>query len=182
MHLLRKTALSLAAFVFLVSCGSSESESHGHDHHQHESHAEQQGQPATAAAIQDDNLNAVYPHYLQLSNALVTENVNEAKTAANAIEAGAKAAPNGNNLARLAASITTSSDIEVQRTAFAELSNEIIALVKNAGMQQGELYVTHCPMAFDDKGASWLSNSKTVKNPYFGDKMLSCGTVEETLQ
>jgi hypothetical protein len=58
----------------------------------------------------------------------------------------------------------------------------MIALVKKSGVSNGELYVEYCPMAFDDKGASWLSSSKEIRNPYFGDKMLTCGEVKETIK
>jgi hypothetical protein len=37
-------------------------------------------------------------------------------------------------------------------------------------------------MAQDGKGAMWLSESKEIKNPYFGDKMMECGSVEEEIQ
>jgi Cu(I)/Ag(I) efflux system membrane fusion protein len=37
-------------------------------------------------------------------------------------------------------------------------------------------------MAFNDKGAYWLSDKEAIRNPYFGDKMLTCGSVEETLR
>ncbi len=33
----------------------------------------------------------------------------------------------------------------------------------------------HCSMAFNDKGADWLSPTDDVENPYFGDTMFSCG-------
>jgi Cu(I)/Ag(I) efflux system membrane fusion protein len=36
-------------------------------------------------------------------------------------------------------------------------------------------------MAFNNSGAYWLSDNATIRNPYFGDKMLSCGSVEEKL-
>jgi hypothetical protein len=36
-------------------------------------------------------------------------------------------------------------------------------------------------MAFDDTGATWISYSEEIKNPYFGDQMLHCGTVQEEL-
>jgi hypothetical protein len=36
-------------------------------------------------------------------------------------------------------------------------------------------------MAFDNKGAHWLSNNPEIKNPYFGKKMLECGEVTDTL-
>ena len=37
-------------------------------------------------------------------------------------------------------------------------------------------------MAFDNTGGYWLSNSKEVRNPYFGNSMLKCGEVKETIQ
>jgi hypothetical protein len=37
-------------------------------------------------------------------------------------------------------------------------------------------------MAFDNRGAHWLSDESTIKNPYFGDKMLTCGSVEEVVE
>jgi hypothetical protein len=36
-------------------------------------------------------------------------------------------------------------------------------------------------MAFNNEGAYWLSAEKEVNNPYFGDKMLHCGSVKEEL-
>jgi hypothetical protein len=29
---------------------------------------------------------------------------------------------------------------------------------------------------------SWISESSTIKNPYFGKKMLTCGVTKETLK
>ena len=45
----------------------------------------------------------------------------------------------------------------------------------------GNAYVVHCPMAAGGKGADWLSSTATVVNPYFGDEMLNCGDVTDTL-
>jgi hypothetical protein len=36
-------------------------------------------------------------------------------------------------------------------------------------------------MAADGKGASWLSDKREVRNPYYGDKMLTCGSVKESI-
>jgi Cu(I)/Ag(I) efflux system membrane fusion protein len=41
----------------------------------------------------------------------------------------------------------------------------------------GTIYVQHCPMADNNKGADWLSKEKEIKNPYFGNSMLTCGEV-----
>jgi Cu(I)/Ag(I) efflux system membrane fusion protein len=36
-------------------------------------------------------------------------------------------------------------------------------------------------MANDNKGATWISKDKNIINPYFGDKMLTCGSVESVI-
>ena len=48
-------------------------------------------------------------------------------------------------------------------------------------MTKDTFYVQHCPMANDNNGADWLSKEKEIKNPYYGDKMLKCGMVSETI-
>lgn len=37
---------------------------------------------------------------------------------------------------------------------------------------------THCPMAFDNRGADWLAPDELVRNPYFGAEMLACGVAK----
>jgi hypothetical protein len=73
------------------------------------------------------------------------------------------------------------SDIEHQRERFSTMSESMYALVKAFGGGK-TLYHDHCPMAKDGKGAMWLSETKEIKNPYFGDKMMKCGSVEEEIQ
>jgi len=77
--------------------------------------------------------------------------------------------------------ITTSTDLEVQRQQFDFLSQALIQTVKVFGAHTDTLYVQHCPMAFGDNGADWLSAEDKVLNPYFGEAMLRCGIIEETL-
>ncbi|MNY17937.1 hypothetical protein D3C86_1512860 [compost metagenome] len=106
----------------------------------------------------------------------------EAKVAASAIELGAKELGSGAALGALASKIGAAADIEAQRALFSDLSNDFIARVKASGLNSGEVYVEYCPMALNDKGASWLSNQKDIKNPYFGESMLTCGEVKETIK
>jgi hypothetical protein len=179
-----KWTIPFAAVVVLAACGSNESseaKTEGHEGHNQSTVAAPAAQPQSAA-IKDDNLNAVYQHYIHLRTALTNGDVAEAKVASNAIEAGAKEVQGGASIASSAAKITAASSIEAQRTAFSTMSNDMIALVKKSGLKNGELYVEFCPMAFNDKGAYWLSSDKEIKNPYFGDKMLECGEVKETIQ
>jgi Protein of unknown function (DUF3347) len=65
-----------------------------------------------------------------------------------------------------------------QREHFAKLSNNMYALVFNFKANETEAYLQYCPM----KKASWLSDKKDIRNPYYGNKMLDCGSVKATLK
>jgi len=69
-------------------------------------------------------------------------------------------------------------DIEIQRQHFEMMSTDIITLVEAFGASQ-KLYQDFCPMYNNNKGGTWLSESKEIKNPYFGAKMLKCGTIKK---
>jgi hypothetical protein len=71
-------------------------------------------------------------------------------------------------------------DISKQREAFALLSENMYALVK-ASKPEATLYYQHCPMYNNGKGANWLSRDSAVKNPFYGSKMLTCGSTVETI-
>ncbi|MFI5196047.1 MAG: DUF3347 domain-containing protein [Chitinophagales bacterium] len=79
--------------------------------------------------------------------------------------------------------ITTIKDAncEKQRLAFGTLSSAIYGLLKNAEIKNAGIYHQYCPMAFNEKGAFWLSDESEIKNPYFGKKMLECGEVTDSL-
>lgn len=72
-------------------------------------------------------------------------------------------------------------NLEHQREHFDILSKDVYDLVKEFGGGQ-PLYKDFCPMYNGKKGAIWLSESKEIKNPYFGKKMLSCGSVKEEIK
>jgi hypothetical protein len=72
-------------------------------------------------------------------------------------------------------------NIKHQREHFAMMSEDVYDLVKAFGGGQA-LYHDHCPMASDNKGAMWLSETKEIKNPYFGGKMNECVTVPEVIK
>ncbi|MDW3645434.1 MAG: efflux RND transporter periplasmic adaptor subunit [Bacteroidia bacterium] len=76
--------------------------------------------------------------------------------------------------------IAGSEDVEEQRKQFSFLSMALINSLQAFGYTD-TLYVQHCPMAMDNTGANWLSAENQVLNPYFGDKMLKCGSVEAVL-
>ena len=77
--------------------------------------------------------------------------------------------------------ITELTDVEEQRKQFDFFSQLLINTIKVFGIADETLYVQHCPMAFGNEGADWLSKEEGIQNPYFGDKMMKCGVVKATL-
>jgi len=74
--------------------------------------------------------------------------------------------------------ISESTAITHQREHFASLSKNLYAVLKVLKANEQPVYWEYCPM----KKQSWLSESKTIKNPYFGKSMSECGTVTETIK
>ena len=74
------------------------------------------------------------------------------------------------------------SALEEQRAVFETISDNLYELVKTLKPSGIETYQQYCPMAFNDKGAYWLSDTSHIQNPYFGKKMLTCGEVKEELR
>lgn len=78
--------------------------------------------------------------------------------------------------------ITESGDRDKQRLQFINLSKALINAVQSFGTSyESPLYVQFCPMANNNKGATWISKEEEVINPYFGDVMLNCGNVEDII-
>lgn len=71
-----------------------------------------------------------------------------------------------------------SDDIEDKRAHFETHSRAVLDLQEWFGHRgEATFYRTHCPMAFDDRGADWLARSDRISNPYFGAQMLRCGEI-----
>jgi hypothetical protein len=122
--------------------------------------------------------------YYGIKDALVSGDAGKASAsadefvkAANGIDYKVISEGNIHALVKDAGAISESSEIKKQRGRFASLSANMITLAKATRLGTDPTYVTYCPM----KKASWLSNSKTIKNPYYGNAMLSCGNVVETI-
>lgn len=73
-------------------------------------------------------------------------------------------------------------ELEKKRESFEMVSNAFYDMVRVIKPTGATIYYQYCPMAFNDKGAYWLSNADSIMNPYFGKKMLTCGEVKETLK
>jgi hypothetical protein len=71
-------------------------------------------------------------------------------------------------------------NVKHQREHFDMLSKGMYDLIKKFAAGQ-PIYVDFCPMYNDNKGAIWLSETKEIRNPYFGKEMATCGSIKEEL-
>lgn len=140
-------------------------------------------------------LNTVFDQYVVLKNSLVQSDTRKVAKAAGEVQnalskvdmklltddSHMKWMDLSENLDKQIKLIVSSGKIEDQRMAFAEFSNQLYKTVKTFGLMGKTVYYQFCPMAFDNKGAYWLSEIKEIKNPYFGKKMIDCGDTKETL-
>lgn len=79
----------------------------------------------------------------------------------------------------LKSELNEAKDIEQIRNSFINVSQTMIGMNGTFQPMNYPIYIQHCPMANNNKGADWLSKEKEVKNPYFGSSMLSCGEVKQ---
>lgn len=152
--------------------------------------------PYRADAAVNQDLEEVVDAYLEMKNALVNSNVAAADKAA--VKMAEKvAAVDGSSLKTKGteaweqhASLYTAKlaelqhvkNLEEKRSYFSHISEIVYCTVKSFDLKKDmELYATYCPMAFEGKGAYWMAESREVRNPYFGEKMMQCGEVKEEL-
>jgi len=154
-----------------------------------------QPQYATDAAFQKQ-LGEVFNAYAALKDGFVSTDVakvkTDAKTTRDALGRVDMKLLNGNAhndwmtymtaMQKSLEEIISGTEILEQRRSFSSLSNELYKSVKAFGLGGETAYYDYCPMAFNNEGAFWLSKEDKIRNPYFGDEMLTCGEVKETLQ
>lgn len=132
---------------------------------------------AITAEFRNPKATEAFKHYIDIKTALVESDSKKAKKSAEEL---VKVLPSI-ALKKAVEIIINTDNIEDQRKAFSTVTLLIETIVKET-MTTGEIYKQHCPMAFDNKGAYWLSTEKEIRNPYFGDRMLKCGSVTETIK
>ncbi|HEX5152832.1 MAG TPA: DUF3347 domain-containing protein [Parafilimonas sp.] len=204
------SAIIVCAIVF-TACNSSESknEHEGHDmenmakdsteHAATEANAEVKTVAVTFSNVDAKaaaSIKEIVDHYLHVKNALTNDNDAEAASGGKAMAAA---------ISKLDKSLLTAEqkkvfdetaddlkehaehigdnagNIKHQREHFVGMSEDVYALVTAFGGGRA-LYNDHCPMAQENKGAMWISETKEIKNPYFGTEMPTCGNVQEVIQ
>ncbi len=139
--------------------------------------AQHEGHNMTKTSI-DPMLTAYY----KVKNALVESDAkavaSEARELAGLLEKVQKVV--GGEAYLAAQAMVKSTDIAAQRAQLGTLTAGVYRAVKK-GKPENAVYYAYCPMANGNKGGYWLSEKKEIANPYFGSKMLKCGSVKETL-
>ena len=136
---------------------------------------------AVEVKFSNENQNLLYNDYLAVKAALVNTNVVKTQITANKMAQDLGSIPEFKNARGVAILIAKEKDIEKQREFFVGLTDEVFKSISN-NVVEGQFFQQMCPMAFNGKGAVWLSNSNEIRNPYFGDVMLACGVVTNTFQ
>ncbi|MGH9315293.1 MAG: DUF3347 domain-containing protein [Vicinamibacterales bacterium] len=110
--------------------------------------------------------------YLRIQTALAGDKTDGVKADALAIAAAAKELEEAEKIAEPARQLAQAKDIEAARKTFGVLSEELVA---RAGKSGDELKIAYCPMA----GKHWLQKGSSIRNPYFGNDMLTCGEIQK---
>ena len=205
---MKKTILIISAItsIAVISCNSDSSSKESNTGMNHDSMPmpmQQNTQPdkdikmvaATFTSVEPavaSYIKTLVTEYLSIKNALINSNETEAATASGKMYEAMKGFDKSllsadqkkiyddieSDLKEHAEHISKSK-IDHQREHFATMSKDMYDLVKafGAGMT---LYHDHCPMYND--GSMWLSETKDIKNPFYGDKMMTCGSVEEMMK
>ena len=130
--------------------------------------------------------------YFELKDAFVSSDVENVKSNAYKMLQEVKSLKTGNlgamevshvnEMVQMLQAISENDVLENQREHFIVLSKNMIAFASNLDEIDTPVFVQHCPMANTNKGADWLSLSEDVKNPYYGEAMLTCGEVVKRIK
>lgn len=134
----------------------------------------------------ENKLMAFMPYYFELKDIFVSSDAKEIATYARDTDIDAlkitledKAHELWHVVTQQWQQIAKESDLEKQRLAFKKLNQNLLPIAHKIVTHPETWYVQECPMADNYNGGQWISLEETVINPYFGDAMLNCGSIEE---
>tara|TARA_R110000765_G_scaffold425918_2_gene540032 strand:+ start:45 stop:596 length:552 start_codon:yes stop_codon:yes gene_type:complete len=181
-HRFLSLTFTLFFTALIISCNSNNSKEKKSIPMQHEMHAEDTStddkvQNSEELAFNDKEIEAIFQNYIDVKAALVKSDTGAAQEAANKLS---ESLNENREAIEYADKIAGSSDIEEQRKAFSKLTEPLESLLDGT-ISTGVIYKDYCPMAFNE-GAYWLSTDQEIKNPFYGDKMLTCGSVKSEIK
>jgi hypothetical protein len=169
------TGLLLSCSLLILSCGEGKRDLH-------DKAMDRTGESMVLGELdgvtfENDNLDKIWLGYDRLRSAFVASDAQEIQERAKSMLE--EVDNQYSEIREQLEDIAETDAINTQRSAFARLSENIESILSPA-VKEGQFYKQYCPMAFNNRGGYWLSSKKTIENPYFGDKMLTCGSVEQT--
>lgn len=174
------TLTILTIIMFLASCGDASKKQDNKMSEPEEIEAKKENTPEIAYVVFTDGMTGkVFQNYQQIRVALVNSNPDEVNIAAGNL--AESFAGEREEMKSMAIAMANTKDIEKQRELFSQFTEKVEPLFKES-ISEGAIYKQFCPMAFEGKGGYWISNSEEIRNPYYGEKMLKCGKVTETIK
>ena len=169
---------AVAVIALLASCGEKKKQAPVAEKESPAAESVAPGAPETAGVGFDtEELNAFFTRYVDLQQALVASDPGKAEAISREMsQLSLQGMP---DVTEAVAALAASDHLGQQRAIFFRL-NKALAPYLEAHLVSGEIYQQYCPMAFENTGAFWFSDSEEILNPYFGDAMLRCGAVEKT--
>jgi hypothetical protein len=133
---------------------------------------------AAGATLQaSDAMKAVVASYLEIQGRLAVDKLEGVKPAAEAIgQQAARMGTEGMAIVKAAKAVADAVDLKAARASFGGLSDAVIAAGNAEGWKDlPDLRVAYCPMI----NKSWIQKDETIKNPYYGSAMLTCGEIKK---
>lgn len=137
------------------------------------------------------DFNGVLSSYLNMKDAFVASDAGQVSNLAKATSKKLKTISTGGlgkmekqhltKSIEMLDAIANNDNLENQRAHFVILNENIVPIAMNIE-NSTDYYVQKCPMANNNKGAVWLSTEEKIKNPYYGDAMLTCGSIFQKIE
>jgi hypothetical protein len=193
---MRTIIASLSIAALLSACTNNNTQQQSSEQPQTSDSISKATEPVHADATQTTSIDEVVSSYISLKNALTGDNGKDAATAGKRLhDALAKTDEAALTTEQKKVYDDVKEDITEhaehigenggnighQREHFDRLSQDMIDLVKVV-KPASSLYIDHCPMYNNKKGADWLSETREIKNPYYGSKMPTCGELKEEIK
>lgn len=207
-NLMGLLSLTILLFMTAVACDNGnashgEDDAHEHNHMDHSADHDHDGmghssgddmhEGTTMHMRESQTATLMIDHYLSIKDALVEDDESKAAAAAKMLAESVSSFDHNliegsrhSELDEILEGIKVNSEqiakgeIDTQRENFEEMADDFLELLEITGLDR-TLYKQYCPMYNDNEGGYWLSESKEIKNPLFGSKMLTCGSVKETI-
>jgi hypothetical protein len=194
------STLVVGLSISLFACGNGkatnqENATGAHDH-KAMTHAQQHPMSGESDMVMNEKIavSVLIESYLEIKNALVLDDSKAASIAGQKLAESAKAFDAGSFESSKQTEINeileiieehgehiAKSEIDHQREHFQEMAGEFMDLLELTGTDR-TLYQQFCPMYNNGKGGIWLSEFSEIKNPFYGNKMLTCGSTKSTIQ